>query len=376
MSGTVRLGIVGLGTIAQTQHIPNLAGLGDRFRIVAVADLSPGLVAAVAGGLADDVATSLDWRDVVGSPAVDAVLLLTPGAHELMTGEALIAGKHVLVEKPLCLTAAGAERLHALAHERDRVLHIAYMKRHELVLDELVRGLALIGEKRLVRHTVYHPTPQAQLTHVEVLRYDDVDADALAGAAAYERIRATEALGDVPPVWRRLYREIVQGSLIHTVSLLRLVLGELPTVTDAELWPSEWLDSAHSGYPSLAVRGSFGSATRFDMRWLWLPDFPQYREVLEIHGTSGSLELELPPPYVRHREATLTAHTREGTARHGGGTDSAFARELEAFHAAVASGDVGDAAQGAAADTAWLQDVVRTMAGGFRVFVGGEAGER
>jgi predicted dehydrogenase len=288
----------------------------------------------------------------------------------------LLAGKHVLAEKPLCLTIAGAHRLHALAHERNRVLQVAYMKRHERPLEDLRHDLARIGEQRLIRHTVYHPTPEAQLTHAELLRGGVGDPAALVAASDYENVRTAEALGDVPPVWGRLYRRIVQGSLIHTVSLLRLVMGELPVVTEAELWPSSWLASNSSGHPSLAVRGRFGSTTRFEMNWLWLPEYPQYRETLEIHGTAGSVELELPPPYVRKREATLSVSTREGTTSRGGGTDSAFMRELRAFHAAIVGGDVGDEALGVAADTAWLQDVMRVLAARFGVGVGGEAGER
>lgn len=56
-------------------------------------------------------------------PRVEAVAVVTPPAtHYALAREALLAGKHVIVEKPLAATAAQAEELVALAEERGLVL--------------------------------------------------------------------------------------------------------------------------------------------------------------------------------------------------------------------------------------------------------------
>jgi predicted dehydrogenase len=382
MSTKISLGIVGLGTIAQTQHLPNIAELDDRFRITAIADISPGLVAAIAADVPGEVAASQDWRDVCADPHVDAVLLLTPGGHEAITEAALAAGKHVFAEKPLCLTVAAATRLNAIARDRGVVLQVGYMKPHESSLDELRRRLTDLGDLRLVRHTVYHPEREPQLAHTTVLGFPDADAGVLADAAQHAEERTVEAIGEPPRQWGRLYRDVLQGSLIHTVSLVRLIFGELPMVCGAHLWPVEQLGpdvgfgSDNTDPPSLQVDGMLGDQTRVEMNWLWLPSYPVYREVLEIVGTGGSMELDLPPPYVCAQAAKLTIRDCDGAHHHGGGTDSAFFHELVAFHAAVTEGTLLDDARGAAADTALLQDALQALAAGDGVALGGEVAQR
>lgn len=382
MSPKVSLGIVGLGTIAQTQHLPNIAELDDRFRITAVADISPRLVAAIAADLPGNVGTARDWREVCARPEVDAVLFLTPGAHEVMTETALLAGKHVFAEKPLCLTVAAATRLNALARERGRVLQVGYMKPHESSLGELRRRVADLGDLRLIRHTVYHPQREPQLAHTTVLSFGDIDVAALGGAAQHEEKRTVEAIGEPPRQWGRLYRDVLQGSLVHTVSLVRLTFGELPRISDAWMWPAAQMGPdvgfgpADTDPPSLQVNGLLGDGTRVEMNWLWLPAYPVYREVLEVHGTAGSMELDLPPPYVREQAAELTVRDHGGVVPSGGGTDSAFLHELAAFHSAIVDGALIDDALGAAADTGWLQDALAVLAADSGVVLGGEAGTR
>jgi predicted dehydrogenase len=382
MAAQVSLGIVGLGTIAQTQHLPNILELGDKFRIAALADLSPGLAASIAAELPAAVATSQDWRNVCTNPDVDAVLLLTPGGHEVMTEAALVAGKHVFAEKPLCLTVAAATRLNALAGDLGLVLQVGYMKPHESSLDELRRRIGDIGDLRLIRHTVYHPQREPQLSHTTVLSYDDVDAGPLGEAAEHAALRTIEAVGEPPRQWGRLYREVLQGSLVHTVSLVRLVFGELPVISGGRLWPAAQL-GADVGFgpqntdpPSIQVTGMLADGIRVEMNWLWLPHYPVYREVLEIVGTAGSMDLDLPPPYVRKRAAELTIRAREAVDHHGGGTDSAFVHELVAFHHVITEGEVLSDALGAAADTAWLQDALQALATSDGVVLGGEVAQR
>jgi predicted dehydrogenase len=63
------------------------------------------------------------FDDVLDDPAVDAVSIATPPrTHQALVALALEAGKHVLVEKPLALTAAEAEALAALAEQEGLVL--------------------------------------------------------------------------------------------------------------------------------------------------------------------------------------------------------------------------------------------------------------
>ncbi|MGH9895407.1 MAG: Gfo/Idh/MocA family protein, partial [bacterium] len=102
----VRLGIIGLGAIAQIAHLPALASLGDRFKIRHLCDLSPMLLAAVSAKVPGQPRCSTRAEAVFADPEVDAVLILTPSAHGPETLAAVTAGKHVFAEKPLCITVA------------------------------------------------------------------------------------------------------------------------------------------------------------------------------------------------------------------------------------------------------------------------------
>lgn len=67
-------------------------------------------------------------EDVFNDPAIDAVALATPVfTHFALAERALLAGKHVLVEKPLASTSEQARRLVTLAREKNRVLMVDHV---------------------------------------------------------------------------------------------------------------------------------------------------------------------------------------------------------------------------------------------------------
>lgn len=71
---------------------------------------------------------STDWRVAVESPAVDAVVIATPSnTHAEIARAALLAGKHVLVEKPLATSHTEARELVALAKLRDLRLMVGHI---------------------------------------------------------------------------------------------------------------------------------------------------------------------------------------------------------------------------------------------------------
>ena len=60
-----------------------------------------------------------DYRELLNEESLDAVIVATPTrTHYEIAREALEANKHVLVEKPLCMTAVEGEALVSLARQR------------------------------------------------------------------------------------------------------------------------------------------------------------------------------------------------------------------------------------------------------------------
>src|SRR2546429_3647495 len=66
-----------------------------------------------------------DYRSLLADPALEALAVVTPVAtHFQIAKEALLAGKHVLVEKPLTTTVCEAEELIDLAERNGRTLMV------------------------------------------------------------------------------------------------------------------------------------------------------------------------------------------------------------------------------------------------------------
>jgi predicted dehydrogenase len=73
-----------------------------------------------------------DYRELLGRPEVDLVTIATPsGSHAKIALEALDAGKHVLVEKPMAMTAEDASRVIRRAAEKNLVLSVVSQRRLE-----------------------------------------------------------------------------------------------------------------------------------------------------------------------------------------------------------------------------------------------------
>jgi len=137
----VRVGAVGCGYWGPNV-IRNLDAV-EGFVLSTICDADPGRLAAVAARYPAATRTTC-VGDVLDDPRLDAVYLATPvSTHYELTRRALLAGKHVLLEKPLATTVEQAEELAALALERGRVLLVG----HTFVFSPPVRKIKhLIAE--------------------------------------------------------------------------------------------------------------------------------------------------------------------------------------------------------------------------------------
>jgi predicted dehydrogenase/threonine dehydrogenase-like Zn-dependent dehydrogenase len=103
-AGALRLAIVGAGSFAKTAHLPLLRSLSDRYSIDAVVSRSGPNAQETARQAGARYATT-NFQDVLQDSSIDAVLIATRHhLHCSMALEALAAGKHVLLEKPMAMT--------------------------------------------------------------------------------------------------------------------------------------------------------------------------------------------------------------------------------------------------------------------------------
>jgi len=107
----IRVALVGAGGFAQGMHLPNLQKLRGEFSIRTIASRTGANASAVAQRYEAEIATT-DFDAVLGDKDVDLVIIATRhNLHADLTLRALQAGKHVLVEKPMALSADEVQRI-------------------------------------------------------------------------------------------------------------------------------------------------------------------------------------------------------------------------------------------------------------------------
>ncbi len=112
-TGAVGVGILGAGSFLQAVHIPNMLAMPDDFRIQAVMNRTGASAKAVAERVGAAYAAT-DAAEILGDPDIGLVVVGTRhDLHGSLVLAALQAGKAVLVEKPLCLTAADLAAIEA-----------------------------------------------------------------------------------------------------------------------------------------------------------------------------------------------------------------------------------------------------------------------
>jgi predicted dehydrogenase len=119
--------MIGVGVIGYGYWGPNLVRnfiQAPGARVVAVSDLRPENLARIQKQH-PTVTTTTNYRELIQDPKVDAVVIATPvTTHYELAAQALKAGKHVLVEKPLTATSGQAIGLIEEASKRNRVLMV------------------------------------------------------------------------------------------------------------------------------------------------------------------------------------------------------------------------------------------------------------
>ena len=113
----MNFGIIGYGYTGQ-QHARGLRSISGT-HLAAIAETDASRTAGV------NAKAYLDYRDLLCDNSIQAVTICLPHfVHEQVTADALNAGKHVLVEKPLAISAEAGERLCGLAERVSRVLMV------------------------------------------------------------------------------------------------------------------------------------------------------------------------------------------------------------------------------------------------------------
>lgn len=374
----IRVGVVGLGLITQAVHLPNLETLRADFAVTHVCDASLSLAKAIAERLPGSVRATDDWREVATDASVDAVLVLTPGSHGEIVAGALRAGKHVFAEKPLGHSQAEVKDLISLARHTGLVLQVGTMKAHDDIIAPARAAIARIGTLRVARVTVLHPTDECQFEHVALLPADSPNPQVVAAGQAYTQARNDEAVAGSALGVRRLYADVLLGSVVHEMALLRALGLGLPQVWDFASVDPPLGEDMPAEPPRIMAIGQLPNGIQAQLSWNWVPDYPEYEEEVKVIGSSGRVTISMPGPYLAHHRAHLVVEAMVDGVRHReevfSGNTTAFVRELQAFAASIAhDAPVLCDADGALLDLRCLQALAATAGRQAGLRVAGEA---
>lgn len=312
----VRLAVVGCGAIAQRRHLPEGAARED-VKIVAVCDPKP--------GRAEQIATKfgaakfyLDHKAMFAAGGIDAAVICTPNAlHASQSIDALNAGLHTLVEKPMATTLADARAMIAASEKADRFLMVGQNQR-------------LMAAHRKARSILQSGALGRVLSFQTTFKHAGPDGWSVDGAQSWFFKKELAAMG-------------VCGDLgVHKIDLMMHLLDEDITGING------FVDTRSKTYPGtdrlidvddtafFTVRTASGVIGTINLSWT------HYGNV-EDNGTTlycekGVLTLATDPTYslvVHHRDGTKEFHQ---TGRIASNTQQTNSGVMDQFIGSISAG--------------------------------------
>lgn len=197
----LNIGIIGCGTIAPT-HAGALRQVAD-VCLLSVADSIPARADALAKQF-DVPRVFSDHTALIADPDIDLVIVCTPsGTHAAIAIDALNAGKHVLIEKPMDVSVAACDRLIAAAERTGRQLGVISQHRFDKATQVAKEAIA---SGRLGRITL-------------------VEA-----SVKWWRTQAYYDSGDWRGTWELDGGGALMNQGVHTVDLLQWLAGDVTQV--------------------------------------------------------------------------------------------------------------------------------------------------
>jgi predicted dehydrogenase len=327
----LRVGVIGLGEVAQIIHLPILESLPDLFELSAVCDISPTLLKRVGDryGVEKRYASAAEMFAV---ETMDCVLVLNSDEfHTECVTAALDRGVHVLVEKPMCLSPREAEEIIAARDGSGAVVMVGYMRRFAPAFDEAVTKLAELGPINYARvHDIIGRNRLMIDQTARIERPDDISRERMEERWSRGSALVREAIGDVSQDLASTYR-LLCGLGSHDLSAMRELLGKPRGVAAARQWRNGQFITALLEYDGFFVTYETGvdEQLRFDAH-------------IEVFGETSSLRLQYDTPYIRHLPTVLVTEETKGDAFHRTVTRPHFkdpyTHELEYFHQVVTDG--------------------------------------
>jgi predicted dehydrogenase len=288
---TIRLGYVGCGMMAQRVHLPNFASLPD-CRLMALAEVRRDLGEKVQRRYGIPK-LYLDHRAMLEDTDLDAIAVSAAFATQgEVAREALAAGKHVFMEKPMAISLAQGEAIVSAGKASGARLMVGYMKRYD-------------AGNELVHATVAGWRASGELGRVVFARAHGFGGDWTAGIDLPPVETSSDPMPPAPteehlPAWlpserARGYVSYLQ-QYTHNINLLRFVLdaGHRVAVKHADFDPD-----GYAGVVVLDVDGVRATLETGSLRYY------RWDEHTQVYFERGWVHTWAPPLLLRNAVAEV-----------------------------------------------------------------------
>ena len=321
----IRVGVIGCGMIAQTMHLPYLKRL-PHFEIVAMCDLSPGLVNQVADSYGVTKRYT-DHHQLLAQTDVEAVFIATRD-HAPVAIDAANAGKHVMSEKPIAFTLEDADKVIAAAKANNVKLMIAYMKRYDPGYEWAQSRFKQMKDIRLIRSHDFAGAFGMNSSLFDLMGANDLSEAVLKDGQAKMDADLVQAIGQDRAHMANAYSSLLHLST-HDSTILRGAFGEPESV--------EYADIYGKGQTVAVLR--YGNNTRCMWEMGVSSDRVPWDEHLVAYGSEQTIRLQFPYPWLHNAATTVHVTEKEDGAfiekQVSASFDEAFRREWIHFHKCV-----------------------------------------
>lgn len=328
----VKVGIVGLGTVAQLMHLPILSSLYEKYQIYAVSDVSPSLMNHIAEKY--NCKTFASPYELMKDPEVDAVFVLSPDQyHADYSIAAMQEGKHVFIEKPAALNLIDLRRMRDCHKENPNLIcMVGYMRRYangflkcKSLLEEGNRSTEYVRLRDIILEGDFFIN-QTKRPFIPV----DVPAEIIQESKERRFMQIGAALGDGCTDQQRMTYTMFTGLGCHTLSAARELFG----------LPSE--------IKSVVVKGEQVVAVLKYDQFLAIYEIVNDQKVVQFDATievfqgDRLIRVKYETPYLRYQphqvEVIESTLTETQTTVHGPYYQDAFENELVVFQDCIKSG--------------------------------------
>ncbi|CAN5597055.1 Gfo/Idh/MocA family oxidoreductase [soil metagenome] len=294
-SPRLRFALIGTGGIAQTYA--QAFQTSDCCQLVAVADINQNSANAFAEPFG--AKSFSDYKTLAEKAEFDAVIIATPpNSHPEIAEFFMNRGKHVLCEKPLCLSVAEARAMIETAEKTGVVFTMATKFRY---CEDVVKAKAILASGVLG----------------EIVQFEN----------------AFTAKVDMSKRWNSK-KEISGGGVLidngtHSVDIIRYFLGAITDVLALETSGTQNLSVDEN--VKLLAKTENGIAASVDLTWGINKELPNF---ISIYGRDGTL-------HIGWRESKYKLNSSPDWTVFGTGYDKvqAFRSKLENFRNAIVSGE-------------------------------------